>query len=318
MFPPLEPFATGHLPVSDGHELYWEASGNPDGRAALYLHGGPGGGIKVGYRRYFDPQTFLIVSFEQRGCGRSRPLVTEPDADLSTNHTQALIADIEALRDHLNVDTWLLLGVSWGVTLALAYAQTHPMRVTGIVLAAINTTTRAEVEWVTEQMRHFFPQQWEQFVASSGRKSGQRIIDAYHDRIRDPDPEVRRLAAEAWCAWENVHVSLDPNFTPNNDFKDPVFRMQFATLVIHYWCHAGFLDDGTLQANMVRLANIPGVLIHGRFDVSSPLLTAWNLHQAWPDSKLLIIESEGHGGQKMFEEVTRAIARLSESQKNKP
>ena len=211
---------------------------------------------------------------------------------------------------HLELDSWLLLGVSWGCTLALAYAQAHPGRVTGIVLAAINTTTRFEVDWITEHLQALFPGEWLSFARTSGRKTGQRLIDAYHERLLDPDPDVRAAAAEAWCAWENVHVSLDPKFKPILLFEDPGFRQNFATLVVHYWKHAGFLDDGEILAGMSRLAGIPGVLIHGRYDVSSPMLTAWNLHEAWPGSELVIIESEGHGGPEMFEEVTRAISRL--------
>ncbi len=191
MFAPIEPFATGHLPVTDGHTIYWETSGNPDGQAALYLHGGPGGGIGSGYRSHFDPERFLIVSFEQRGCGRSRPLAKEPGADPASNTTQALLADIEALRVHLGIETWLRLGVSWGCTLALAYAQTHPERVNGIILAAVNTTKKFEIDWLTERVQAIFSREWAQFGRASGRTSGQRLIDAYYERILDPCPDVR-------------------------------------------------------------------------------------------------------------------------------
>lgn len=311
MFPPLEPFATGHLPVGGPHAIYWEASGDPAGRPALYLHGGPGGGIQTGYRRHFDPARFMIVGLEQRGCGRSRPLATDPDGELEANTTAALIADIEALRRHLGVDAWLLYGASWGTTLALAYAQAHPERVSGLVLAAVTTTTAAEVAWVTEAMGQVFPREWEAFAAAAGAAPGQRLIDAYAARLADPDPGVREAAALAWCTWEDVHVSLTPGLTPGLRHADPGFRLRFATLVVRYWRHAGFAEGPGLLARMDRIAHLPGVLIHGRLDVSGPLATAWALHRAWPGSELVVLEDAGHGGPAMAEAVTAAVARLA-------
>lgn len=312
MFPAIDPFATGYLPVTDGNEIYWEASGNPGGKPALYLHGGPGSGIMTRYRQFFDPDRFLIVSLEQRGCGRSRPLATDPEADLSTNTTAALIADIEALRRHLGVQAWLLYGGSWGTTLALAYAQAHPERVTEMILAAVTSTTASEVEWVTEQMGRIFPREWEQFAAASGARDGERLVDAYYRLITDVDPQVRARAARAWCTWEDVHVSLDPRHVPNPRYEDPHFRELFATLVIHYWKHAAFIEaEGLLANNMGRIAGIPAVLIHGRLDVSSPLETAWRLHRAWPASELVVVENDGHGGEAMVAEVASAVARFT-------
>jgi proline iminopeptidase len=311
MFPPIEPFATGYLPVSDGNEIYWETSGNPKGKPALHLHGGPGSGMGEGYRRRFDPEKFLIVGLDQRGCGRSRPLVTDPTApDLSTNTTQVLIADIEALRRHLGVEKWLVTGLSWGSSLALAYAQANPDRVSEIVLFAVTNTSASEVEWITEAVGRIFPQEWEEFEAASHRKPGQRVIDAYYDLITDPDPTVREEAASAWCTWEDTHVSLDPNYEHDPRYDDPQFRLVFATLVVHYWKHAGFVAEGGLLAYVDRIAHIPGVLIHGRLDVSGPLVTAWNLHKAWPNSEL-IVRNEGHGGDEMIEHMLRAIARFA-------
>ena len=311
MFPEIGTFATGHLPVTDGNEIYWEASGNPRGKPALHLHGGPGSGIMTRYRRHFDPERFLVVSFEQRGCGRSRPLVTNPGADLLSNTTPALISDIEELRRHLQVEAWLLSGVSWGTTLALAYAQAYPDRVTEIVLTAVTTTTRSEVEWATEQMRRVFPREWDRFAAAVRPEPGQSLIDAYYERITHPDRKVRESTARAWCAWEDVHVSLNPKHTPSPRFRDPEFRLLFATLVIHYWKHAGFISGDGILANLGRISHLPGVLIHGRWDVSSPMETAWELHKAWPASELVVVDVDGHGGETMADELTRAIARFS-------
>ena len=308
MFPSIEPFATGHLSATDGNEIYWEASGNPKGRPALYLHGGPGGGMMTRYRCHFDPEKFLIIGFEQRGCGRSRPLATENLALLSTNTSPALIADIEQLREHFNAQSWLLLGVSWGTTLALAYAQAHPDRVSGMVLGAVTTTSAFEVNWITEQMGHLFPREWEQFVEGAHAKPGQPLIDAYYELITDSNEKLRRRAARAWCAWEDVHVSLDPKHTPDPRYLEPEFSLLFATLVIHYWKHAGFTNE--ILGNMELVSHIPGVLIHGRLDVSSPLETAWRLHKAWPASELVVVETEGHGGPEMADEMTAAISRV--------
>lgn len=311
MFPPIEPFASGYLPVSDGNEIYWETSGNPDGKPALHLHGGPGSGTGPGYRRRFDPEKYLIVGFEQRGCGRSRPLVTDSAApDLMTNTTQALISDIEALREHLGVDKWLLTGLSWGSTLALAHAQAHPDRVSEIILFAVTSTSESEVEWITESVGRIFPREWEAFEAASQRKPGQRVVDAYYERITDPDPAVREAAARAWCTWEDTHVSFAPDYVHDERYDDPQFRLVFATLVIHYWKHAGFAAEGGLLASMDRIAHIPGVLIHGKLDVSGPLVTAWNLHKVWPNSELFVAD-EGHGGDVMLDEMNRAIARFA-------
>jgi proline iminopeptidase len=310
LFPAIEPFASGYLPVGDGNEIYWETAGNPNGKPALHLHGGPGGGMGNGYRRRFDPEKFLIVGFEQRGCGRSRPLAIEPGADLATNTTQHLIADIERLREHLGIDKWLVTGLSWGTTLGFAYAQAHPERVSELLLFAVTMTTAFEVEWITEAMGNVFPREWELFEAASGRKPGQRVIDAYYERITDPDPAVREAAARAWCAWEDVHITLDPNFSPHPLFEDPVYRGVIATLVIHYWKHSAFYGDGELLAGMDRLAGIPGVLIHGRLDVSSPLVTAWRAHKAWPGSELIVF-GDGHGGGDMIAALIEATHRFA-------
>ena len=309
MFPPIEPYATGMLPVSDDNLIYWEASGNPDGKPALHLHGGPGGGIMSGYRRRFDPDLYLIIGFEQRGCGRSRPLANA--GNIVTNTTQALIRDIEALREHFRVDQWLVTGMSWGTTLALAYAQTHPDRVSELVLSAVTTTSPDEVEWITESVGKIFPREWDAFSAASNHQPGQRVIDAYYALITSPNPRVRKRAILDWCRWEDAHVSLDPHRGPMLSDDDPAYLDVFATLVTHYWKHGAFMSDQPIMDNMHRMAHIPGVLIHGKMDVSSPLMTPWRLHEAWPESQLIIVDDEGHGGPEMVREMVQAIERFS-------
>jgi proline iminopeptidase len=305
---PIEPFKSDILQLADGTSLYWEASGNPKGKPALYLHGGPGSGAQTWYRQHFDPERLLIVSFDQRGCGRSRPLVTDPGYDLRSNTTQALLTDIEQLREHLAVERWLLTGVSWGTTLALAYAQAYPERVSELVLAAVTNTSRAEVNWITETIGCIFPEAWAEFEQRASRGAGERLIDAYYRLIRDPNPQTRERAAAAWCKWEDIHVSLNPGAKPSARFFNPDFRMLFATLVIHYFANAAFLDGREILQNMEGIVHLPVVLIHGRLDISGPLQTAWQLHQRWRNSRLIVVENEGHGGSAIWNEFTKAIA----------
>jgi proline iminopeptidase len=300
-FPPIEPYDSGMLDVGDGHRVYWECCGNPAGKPALFLHGGPGSGATAGQRRFFDPKLYRVVLFDQRGCGRSLPLASEPDADLSTNTTAHLIADIEALRALHGVDRWTILGLSWGTTLALAYAQAFPRRVTALVLGFVTTTSRREVQWLTEDVGRIFPQEWERFAAAvPERLRHLRLVDAYATLLADPDPAVRAHAAREWCLWEDAHVSLTPGHTPSPRYRDPAFRLGFARLVTHYWRHAAFLDEDQLIRDAARLNGIPGVLIHGRYDVSGPLVTAWQLSRRWTTSRLEILDDAGHGGGNKF------------------
>lgn len=297
-FPAIEPFETGMLDTGDGHQVYWEACGNPEGKAALFLHGGPGSGASMGQRRFFDPAVYRIVVLDQRGSGRSRPLASEPDADLSTNTTQHLIADIEALRVLNGAERWAtILGVSWGSTLALAYAQAHPERVASIVLGFVTTTSRREVEWITEGVGRIFPREWERFAeAVPERLRHLPLVDAYAELLADPDPAVRERAAREWCTWEDAHVSLTPGHQPSLRYEDPEFRLRFARLVTHYWRHHAFLGEEQLIREIGKLEGIPGVLIGGRFDVSGPLETAWRLKKAWASSELHVLDDAGHGG----------------------
>lgn len=296
-----EPSASGMLAVGGGHEIYWERCGNPHAPPALFLHGGPGSGCRPNQRRLFDPEMYNAVLFDQRGAGRSRPLASEPVADLSSNTTGHLIADIELLREHLGVERWTVLGMSWGSTLGLAYAEAHPGRIRALVLALVTMTSRREVEWITRDMGRIFPREWDRFAAAV--PPGLRhlpLVDAYATLLFDPDPAVRDHAAREWCAWEDAHVSLAPDHTRNPRYDDPEFRLRFARLVTHYWRHAAFLDDGQLLRDAPVLNGTPGVLISGRFDVSGPLETAWRLSQVWTTSRLQVIDDTGHGGSDAF------------------
>jgi proline iminopeptidase len=231
-FRPVEPYASGMLDVGDGHQVYWECCGNPKGQPALYLHGGPGSGCTPGQRRFFDPSVYRVVLFDQRGCGRSRPLASAPDADLRTNTTAHLIVDVEALRQYHEVERWIILGLSWGTTLGLAYALAHPQRVSALVLGLVTTTSRREVEWITHDVGRLFPREWERFAAAvPDTLRHLRLVDAYATLLFDADPAVREHAAREWCAWEDAHVSLTPGHRPNPRFEDPRFRLRFARLV---------------------------------------------------------------------------------------
>lgn len=304
----VEPGASGLLDVGDGHAVYWEESGSVTGTPALFLHGGPGGTLGAGgYRRAFDPQRVRIIGLDQRGCGRSRPHVTSPGYPLASNTTATLIADIERLREHLGVERWLVNGVSWGSTLALAYAQAHPDRVSGIVLFAVTITDRFQVDWITEIVGAIFPEAWDRLArhaeaAGIGYRRGQvRLVEAYAQLMTDPAASVRDAAARAWVDWEDHHVSIGTDGVRRDDrWEDDAFRNGFATLVTHYWSHDAFLNPPLLdQIHLIR--DIPGTLIHGRRDVSGPAVIPWRLHNAWPASELLIHEHDGHGGARMVE-----------------
>lgn len=295
------------LAAGDGQSLYWETCGNPLGLPAVWLHGGPGSGASIGARRHFDPKFYRIVLFDQRGCGRSRPLATDSEADLSTNTTAHLIQDLELLRVHLAISRWVVVGASWGVALGIAYAQRHPQVVLAMVFAAVTSADRHEIDWLVRDMARVFPREWDQFISlvPSARSEGNPAA-AYASLLKDPDPVIREQAAAAWCAWEDTHVSLTPGWTPDPRYNDPSVRLLMATVVTHYWGHYCFLPDGDQLANMDAIADIPAVLIHGRYDISSPLDTAWRLHQAWPASRLVVLDDAGHGGTGFTEAIVEA------------
>ena len=308
-YPKYHPFESAALAVSHGNEIYWELSGNPDGKPALYLHGGPGSSLLSGrYRQHFNPDRYRLVGIDQRGCGRSRPLAIDNLDQLYLNTTQALIEDIEAVRKHLGIDKWLIAGSSWGTTLALAYAQAHPDRVSEMALIAVTTTSRSEVNWITEGVGSLFPEAWEQFDISSCRQVGESNVAAYARRLTSGSLEDRLQAARDWNQWESIHISLDPNWTPIESRFDEKAGLAFATLVTHYWANDGFLRNGREILNgMEKIEHIPAVLICGRRDFSGPAITAWRLHKAWPASKLLIMETEGHGGPLSENELRNAL-----------
>lgn len=295
LYPAIEPHASGMLEVGDGHRVYWETCGRPDGRPAVVLHGGPGSGCAAEARRYFDPGLYRVVQFDQRGCGRSTPHAGDPTTDLAANTTHHLLADLERLRGHLGIERWLVMGGSWGATLALAYALRQPHRVTGVVLRSVTTTSRWEIAWITRGVGIMLPEAWARFqggVPPADREGD--LVDAYHRLLASPDTGVRAEAARRWCDWEAAVVALHPGQAPSPRFEDPAFRYAFARLVTHYWRHAAWLADGALLRGATRLAGIPGILVHGRLDLGSPPVTAWRLAQAWPGSALVLVSGAGH------------------------
>ncbi|GII82393.1 proline iminopeptidase [Sphaerisporangium siamense] len=309
LYPPVEPYAQGMLDTGDGDRIYWETCGDPGGGPALVVHGGPGGGAGSGYRRYFDPARYRTVLFDQRGCGRSTPHVADPATSLRRNTTDHLIADMELLREHLGVERWLLFGGSWGSTLLLAYAERHPERVRGIVVYDVTTTRRSEIDWLYRGVGRFFPEQWERFRAGSGLPGDGDLLAAYARLMEDPDPAVRARAAADWCAWEDAVVSLEPGAPPAPYGSIPsADRQALARLAAHYFSHGAWLEEGVLLREAGRLAGIPGVLIHGRLDLSSPLDTAWHLARAWHGARLIVVDDAGHmGSDTMRREIRTAL-----------
>lgn len=310
LYPPIEPYEHGLLDVGDGNLVYWEACGNPAGKPALVVHGGPGSGCTPAQRRSFDPDRYRAVLFDQRGCGRSRPHASDPALDLAHNTTDHLLADMERLRVHLGIERWLLSGASWGSTLLLAYAERHPERVSEIVITAVTTTRRYEIDWLYRGVGRFFPAEWERFRAGVPEPDrGGDLLAAYARALEDPDPAVRQRAAVEWHAWEDATVSLEPASPPNAYSDRPLVDMLArARICAHYFAHAAWLEEGLLLRDAGRLAGIPGVLIHGRLDLGSPLDTAWALARAWPDADLVVIDDSGHtGSSTMTERKRRAL-----------
>ena len=295
-YPAREPYRTGMLDLGEGHEMYWEESGNQSGKAAVLLHGGPGSGSAPWQRGLFDPSRYRIVLFDQRNCGRSTPHASEPDVDLSTNTTHHLLDDIERLRTHLGVERWLVAGGSWGSLLALAYAERHPDRVSELIVWGVATGRRSEDDWLFRGgLGAFFPQQWERLIgALPDERRDEDAVASYAELLFDDDPEVRRRAAHEWCLWE----SATPNWPPSTElaerFRDERFALAFARIVTHYIRHDAWVDDGSLLQDAGKLRDTPGVILNGRFDFQSPLGSAWALHRSWPRAELVIVDDAGH------------------------
>jgi proline iminopeptidase len=296
-YPPIEPYEHGWLDVGDGNHVYWETCGNPEGKPAVMVHGGPGTGCSTNMRRAFDPARYRAVLFDQRGCGRSRPHASDPATDLSVNTTEHLIADMERLRVYLGIERWLLYGGSWGSTLLLAYAQRYPERVTEIVITSVTTTRRSEIDWLYRGAGRFFPEAWDRFRAVAPDAATPELLAAYGRLMADPDPDVRHRAANAWMSWEDAVIGAEPNGRPNAySDRSPDAALAFTRICAHYFAGGAFLPEGALLAGAGRLAGIPGVLVHGRLDISGPAHTAWELARAWPDARLYIIDDAGHTG----------------------
>ena len=296
LYPEIEPYEHGMLDVGDGELVYWEACGNPHGKAAVVLHGGPGSGCTPQLRRLFDPAAYRVVLFDQRGCGRSTPHASEPDVDLANNNTGNLIADIELLRRHLDIERWLVFGGSWGSTLALAYAETHPDRVTEMILFGITTGRHSEFDWTFRGgLAAFFPEQWDRLREGvlAVERDGD-IVEAYHRLLHDPDPAVCRRATEAWCTWESATPTWPPATGLAERFRDPAYALAFARIVTHYVRHNAWLEDGILLRDAGRLSDIPGILVNGRFDFQAPIGNAWELKRVWPRAELVIVDDAGH------------------------
>ncbi|MBV8996221.1 MAG: prolyl aminopeptidase [Pseudonocardiales bacterium] len=313
LYPPVEPYAHGMLDVGDDNQVYWEACGNAHGKPALVVHGGPGSGCGTGIRRLFDPECFRVVLFEQRGCGRSKPHAGDPATSLVNNTTEHLIADMERLREHLGIDSWLLYGSSWGSTLSLAYAERHPERVTEIVIAGVTMTRREEIDWLYRGVGRLLPGAWEAFrdALPEEDRDGD-LVAAYSRRLNSRNEETRFKAARDWCAWEDAVIAHETMGSPTSySDRPPEKLVAFARITAHYFAHAAWLEEGQLLRDAHRLAGIPGVLIHGSLDLSSPLSTAWELAKAWPSAKLMVIQESGHtGSQEMLQSILESIERL--------
>ena len=293
LYPPLRPYSTGRLGVSEVHELYYEQSGNPQGKPVVFLHGGPGGGTDPRMRRFFDPEVYRIVLFDQRGCGKSTP-----HASLHENTTWHLVDDIEALREHLGIAAWQVFGGSWGATLALAYAQKHPARVTELVLRGIFMLRRSELEWFyqdSEGAAALFPDLWEQYLAPIPLDERYDLIRAYYRRLTSTDAAERNAAARAWSVWEGATSFLHLNPAYVSKFEESDYAAAFARIECHYFVNGGFLEvDDQLLRDVPRIRHIPCIIVQGRYDVVCPMRSAWALHRAWPESKLVIVPDAGH------------------------
>lgn len=291
LFPEIEPYREGKLKVSDLHTIHYEECGNPKGKPLVFLHGGPGGGIDPIYRRYFDPKKWRIVLLDQRGCGKSKPF-----AELRENTTWDLVADIEKLRTHLGIDRWVVFGGSWGSTLSLAYAETHPERVKALVLRGIFLLRRSELLWFYQEgASHIFPDAWESYLAPIPPRERGDMMQAYYKRLTSKNKAVRKQAAIAWSVWEGTTSKLYTDPALIKRFGRGRFADAFARIEAHYFVNKGFFEhDDQLLRNCKRLRKIPAVIVQGRYDVVCPARSAWDLHRAWPEAKFVLVHDAGH------------------------
>ena len=291
LYPELEPFGTHRLKVSDLHEIYFEESGNPEGKPVVFVHGGPGGGGKPAYRRYHDPQAYRVIVFHQRGCGNSTPY-----ACLEENTTWDLIDDMEAIREHLGIEKWQVFGGSWGSTLGLSYAQKYPHRVTELILRGIFMLRRSELLWFYQQgASHLFPDAWEQYLGAIPEVERGDLISAYYRRLTSDDPDVQKAAARAWSVWEGSASHLLQDEEHIAQTGEDQFAVAFARIECHYFVNGGFFEiDGQILRDVDTIRHIPGVIAQGRYDVVCPMRSAWDLHKAWPESRLCVVPDSGH------------------------
>jgi proline iminopeptidase len=296
LYPAIDPYETGLLDVGDGDQIYWEVCGNPDGKPVVMLHGGPGGGCGPDHRRQFDPSAYRIVLFDQRNCGRSVPHASDVDVSLENNTTWALVADIEKLREHLGIDRWQVFGGSWGSCLSLAYAETHPDRVTELVLRGIFMLRPFELFWFYEYGASLmFPDLWESYIEPIPEEERENLIAAFAERLNDPDPAVRIPAAKAWAVWEASTIKLLPSKDLIDSFTEDDYAVAFARIENHYFTHGGFFEtEDQLIDGLDRIRHIPTVIVQGRYDMCTPVATAWDLHKAWPEAEFHLVDDAGH------------------------
>lgn len=291
MYPPIEPYRHGFLQTEDSHQIYWELCGNPEGKPAIFLHGGPGSGCSAAHRRLFDPERYNVLLFDQRGCGRSTP-----HASLEHNTTWHLVADIERLRaEILQTEQSLIFGGSWGSTLGLAYSETHPQRVSALILRGIFTVRRAELLWFYQEGASWlFPDAWENYLAPIPHEERHDLMAAYRKRLTSSDRNLQLLAAHAWSQWEDHTISLLPNEQHRQSHVADAAALAFARIENHYFVNHGFMDEGQLLRDAHKLHGIPGVIVQGRYDVCTPARTAWELHKAWPQAEFHLVDDAGH------------------------
>lgn len=290
-YPPIDPYRTGMLPVSPVHTIYFEESGNPNGKPVVFVHGGPGGGTEPRQRRFFDPAVYRIILFDQRGCGKSTP-----HASLEDNTTWHLVADMEKLREHLGIGKWMLFGGSWGSTLSLAYAESHPDRVSEIVLRGIFLIRKWEIDWFYQQgTSRMFPDAWAEYLKPIPVEERGDLLHAYYRRLTSENPEIRQEAARAWSVWEGRTSTLLPNPDLIAKSSGDAFSLAFARIECHYFVNGAFFrTESQLLDDVKKIRHLPCVIVQGRYDVVCPAESAWDLHQAWPESKLMIVPDAGH------------------------